>query len=528
MDDKKKTSADDKITERENCEELLLFADDCEATVKSKDFFTTGTPEDEDALTCSIEQALLCLKELYAMDYTDIDKPRVLTLIRIYIGRALISFVSRVFPKILVSKSFSDNNQINEYMNSRCRASADDIEERLALIEQYVSLCDKDEFSPYFTKRSGYIGLEDGYFDAFRKYALGTLRVLYDMTIADFNPSYSLIKSGDPTAKEKTAAAIKQAERVLPTLRWIMRRSLDTVFVDLTGLLTASLCRNCSAGYHNLAICAENEIRSIGQKKEHRSPEHDELQRQARTARLREQMYAARTHTYSYLLDRHGRNDKVKNFVKDTLNMKADLSLMKHIDLFHTAISLGGEHLDFYLDNQSEKGLLHWFNGLKPLWDRADETLGRMLSDIAGFLTSHLDDIRVKRILYFSNFYETLAIAYAYNYGCYEISEKIIYNGYDYYLELSTLWLIFRFNRPAFESEIKKLKAICLERALKCSADDYYATKKYIRTLYGDEFVDEFRRIAESSLAEIDRNDDKDPRNRDGRITPEWARNQKR
>ena len=142
---------------------------------------------------------------------------------------------------------------------------------------------------------------------------------------------------------------------------------------------------------------------------------------------------------------------------------------------------------------------------------------------IGKYLCENIDELEVKRILYHSIFYESLALEYAYKSHRKDIAEKIVYNGYDHYLELGTLYILRHYDRAFYHSIINDLKRICLSRGIDQTVENCYIGHRYIRNMYGDIFCDEFVKLAKKALENLKCAEKDDPRLHDKRKTPNWA-----
>ena len=95
-------------------------------------------------------------------------------------------------------------------------------------------------------------------------------------------------------------------------------------------------------------------------------------------------------------------------------------------------------------------------------------------------------------------------------------------NGYDYYLEIGTLYLINKYDTDRYIKEINKLKMICLRRNTYTIRTSHNHPND-IKHIYGHEFYDDFLSLSENAKKNIDPADSSDPRNREKRIIPDWV-----
>lgn len=191
---------------------------------------------------------------------------------------------------------------------------------------------------------------------------------------------------------------------------------------------------------------------------------------------------------------------------------------------FASFISYENEYLELYLHYINGNERKHWYNLYAEICMKKYLIVYDDMNTIGKYLCDNIDIIPIKRILYHSIFYESIALEYAYKQGFINIARKIIFNGYDHYLELSTLYLIFKYDMELYDAIIDDLKLICLERRIREIKDNYFNNYRYIRNLYGDDFCDDFVYRAKISLSKLSLAKDDDPRLIHNRNTPIWAK----
>ena len=146
------------------------------------------------------------------------------------------------------------------------------------------------------------------------------------------------------------------------------------------------------------------------------------------------------------------------------------------------------------------------------------------MEKVAKYLCDTVDTPLTRRMLYHSNFYESIALEYAYKSGKLDTAQKILYLGYDNYLSVGTLAVLYRHDKARLVSEMDNLKEICLERIIEYTEKDNRAYGKRPRKLYGDDFCDEMHRLATASLTSLRANPGADAhRFTKKRNTPDWA-----
>lgn len=126
---------------------------------------------------------------------------------------------------------------------------------------------------------------------------------------------------------------------------------------------------------------------------------------------------------------------------------------------------------------------------------------------IGKYLYSNFHEQRVQRLLYFSILFENIALEFAYQRMDYVCAEKIIENGYDRYLELSTLYIIRKHDRKEFFKRVNELKFICLSNHRKSIKQ--WRLSKITGSLFLTEADDLFKKL----LSQRKESDPDDPRN---------------
>ena len=192
--------------------------------------------------------------------------------------------------------------------------------------------------------------------------------------------------------------------------------------------------------------------------------------------------------------------------------------------VFALCIRHGKDKLSHYLSFIKGKEYNCWYNHYQELFNLKDITINTCFDTIGKYLCESIDELASRRILYHSNYYECIALEWAFKAKNSEVVDKIIYNGYDNYLELGTLYIIRKYDRTRYYEEIKKLKVVCLSRNAKIMKENYYIGHRYIRNIYGDVFCDEFIRLSKIAKKAIDRTDMSDVRNHAKRNIPDWAK----
>lgn len=141
-----------------------------------------------------------------------------------------------------------------------------------------------------------------------------------------------------------------------------------------------------------------------------------------------------------------------------------------------------------------------------------------ILNNIGKFLCKNIDNIDIRRFIFSSILFQSIAIEYAYSIGQNDLAEKIIYLGYDRYFEIETFYFLKKHNEKLFYEEINKVKKICFKRIL--DKINYYSYSR----IYGEEFMMEISQLAKQKIKEIKNAPDDDPRKNDEHIIPDWAK----
>ena len=137
---------------------------------------------------------------------------------------------------------------------------------------------------------------------------------------------------------------------------------------------------------------------------------------------------------------------------------------------------------------------------MKKLFDKHVQIIGK-------YFYEHFQDERVQKLLYFSLLFEDIALEYAYQVMDYEVANRIIENGYDRYLELSTLYIIRKHDREEFYKRANELKFVCI-----------IAHRKLIRQYYnlnnitGSLFISEANELFKTIIKASKTTDPNDPR----------------
>ncbi len=88
-------------------------------------------------------------------------------------------------------------------------------------------------------------------------------------------------------------------------------------------------------------------------------------------------------------------------------------------------------------------------------------------SEVLGeWLCANFEREEVRRLVWFSTLYEEVALDYAYRHQKKALAHAIINDNYDRYLEMPTLFLLWKYDKKAFFTYVDELKYICFRRLL--------------------------------------------------------------
>jgi len=189
--------------------------------------------------------------------------------------------------------------------------------------------------------------------------------------------------------------------------------------------------------------------------------------------------------------------------------------------VFAGCIRAGKIEVDKYL-GYCEGRFMHWYNAYTEMRKMREPSVLNDMVTIAEYIIANFNDIRVRRLVYNSNFYECLALDHAFGLSDKETSESIVRNGYDHFLEIETLYIIRKFSRRQYDAELLRLKVICLKH-IDINAMKNRYMRDFYHELYGDIFCDELSKKVKEQMKNIDTSDMSDVRNRAKRLIPEWV-----
>ena len=234
----------------------------------------------------------------------------------------------------------------------------------------------------------------------------------------------------------------------------------------------------------------------------------------------REKYYQAELYFYYHLAHFY----KVKKQIKEILDVyyqEMDISFYETAigDMLLLEFSLSNDFFDNYYAYQKDLNK-HWYTAYQRLNNLDILELDRVKESLAVLLNEHINEFKIQELLYHSVFYENLLLDYAYKHHYIDTINIIFNNGYDHYLEVDTLYILYMHDKDRFLSSFKELKTICLERLIaKC--DEKGRNYNIVNDVFPLPFLKEVAINAKEALMHIDKNDSTDYRNRDERQTPE-------
>ena len=196
--------------------------------------------------------------------------------------------------------------------------------------------------------------------------------------------------------------------------------------------------------------------------------------------------------------------------------MYEDVALEK-IVIFEKYLFENPKLLKRYMDS-AKYAHIHMTDMNMWLRQNKKELCEPILNNIGKFLCKNIDNIDIRRFIFNSILFQSIAVEYAYSIGQNDLAEKIIYLGYDRYFEIETFYFLKKHNEKLFYEEINKVKKICFKRIL-----DRIQQYTYM-DIYEKEFIIEIYQLAKQKIKEIKNAPDDDPRKNDEHIIPDWAK----
>lgn len=509
------------ISEERYRELLQLASDSCELIALHDFWEISESKDDEYSLIQFVRDASASLRELYSATYSDKEKKMAKALIDLFSGRVLLSFISFYLPRLLSDKDAPSIEALNAYHNEVLDGLKHSYGEELNFVQECILAMGKEP-TPKFADfvPTHLLGKEEILFDNYAVLTIRLIRLLYNDIIEHSSQFHRVITSDGARAivfGQKALEGASIAIRILESYLFNLLKVKKCHGMLLTMLL--SILNSCANIHHNLAVYKSDTAKDgFGRYTQSEVDWH----------RVQGSVYLARLDAYKRLTEDLVDNDEVISFARKIGASSPPDAALSHLCEFALRIELGDMLLmEYYNDGVCDE-LLHWFTNYKLLKDTKDEFILSKMSTVADFLLELIDTDDAKYILYHSNFYECMTLEEAYRRRDFASAEKIIKNGYDRYLEISTLSIIYRYDRHAFRSYVKELKRICLERIIRNTADVGTRAGNTFADIYGEDFISELRTLALASISTIDPTDASDERNHDERLTPDWLKKKKK
>ena len=420
-------------------------------------------------------------------------------------GRLMLEYFSMLHPDVDVNnRNFCTNTF--EYFKKHATPIADDnFRDILTVCNKYISTASLVDLPEIFSYDSNAEAKESGIFCGMMATIENVFLFGTSKMYRDFKVAYSKIRFDLKGAKADFARIEKTSEDLLALADFMVKKAMtnDTVALACSLLIDLMLKAN------------GNILRIIYDLK---------LKDEREVYERKEILYYAELRFYSNLFKLTLRSEKVdqafyKTYRSDTLQMCKGEAL-GDIRMFSYAIEHGEEFQKKYISSLYGNEPKHYCVYYWEILNFDIPEVNEQMEVVAEYLCKTFDSLCTRRLLYYSNFYECLAMDHAYRRRLASVAENIVLNGYDRYLELSTLYLIRRYAPESFIKEIAKLKRICLHHLIKDIKKNYWMG---CRTLYGDFFCNEVVEKATEALRSIDKTDILDPRNHAAKNIPKWA-----
>lgn len=231
-------------------------------------------------------------------------------------------------------------------------------------------------------------------------------------------------------------------------------------------------------------------------------------------------IYKGKFYFYYHLVYLFNTNKKVKEVV-DVFFKEVYYELVEKAigETMVLEFSLRHNMLKNYLSYEFKDEYKHYFKAYQTMKLFDDIELDNIRKTLGMLLVKNINDERILKIIYESIFFESLLLEYAYQSNNSEVVEKVLHNGYDHYLEIDTLYIVYTYDKKRYQKYFKELKYISLSRLIEL-CDPKGDNHLLVEDIYPREFLDETNANCKEFIAKIDRNDKSDYRNKDERDTP--------
>lgn len=177
--------------------------------------------------------------------------------------------------------------------------------------------------------------------------------------------------------------------------------------------------------------------------------------------------------------------------------------------------SLRNNMLERYLNYEFSSSYKHYFKAYQEFKLLDDVEYDDIAHHLAVLLKDKIKDKRIKKIIYDSIFFECLMLEYAYQNNQIYLVDDILF-GYDYYLEIDSLYIFYQYDHERYQKYFEELKYIALERFISL-CDPNGRNYLLARDIFPHPFINETLELATKNIAKINRNDKNDYRNHDDR-----------
>lgn len=190
-----------------------------------------------------------------------------------------------------------------------------------------------------------------------------------------------------------------------------------------------------------------------------------------------------------------------KHLLTDAWLLFAANNVEKDEDIFWRAI----KREKYYLRETSERWLF-------LLGESAYSNEYRnALNVVGGWLCKQPITPKIDKLNYLVNCFEFTALYYAASHAMSEVQEHLIRNGYDRYLELPSLYILYRYDKRSYRHYMYDIKYICLKRLIK------RLSGWGISEITGERFIAETKKIAREILRQRDCTNKDDPKEEQNR-----------
>ena len=214
-------------------------------------------------------------------------------------------------------------------------------------------------------------------------------------------------------------------------------------------------------------------------------------------------------------------NKKVKEVV-DVFYKEVNFTLLDRAlgDMCLLDFCLRNYLLNTYLSYELKNEYKHYFKAYQEMKLLDNYEMDKISNSLGLLLSRRIKEDKVAKIIYESIFFECIVLEYAYKSKDDELVNEVFNIGYDYYLEIDTLYIVYQYDHDRYLNYFKELKYISLSRLISLCDENGY-NHNLVKGLFPESFLLETLAYSKENIAKIDRNDKSDYRNKDNRDTPE-------